>query len=310
MRVFVTGASGWIGQAVLKELIGNGHTVLGLVRSDTNAEIITALGADVLKGSIEDLETLKIAVSKCDGVIHLAFGKDFANFQALCEADNAAIEAMGEALEGTNRPFIVTSGTLILAQPKPEAEAVMAPFLGLVQARGRTETNALNFVSKGVRVIVLRLAPTNHGEGDRGFMSMLVEAATKNNLSAYVDSGSNVWPASHRLDTAIAYRLALEKAKSGAVYEVVSEDNIPTKAIAEAIGAKLNIPVVSKPVNEAMAHFGFIGLPLMAHNPVSGDLIKKELGWNPTHPSLFEDIKETTFSPPWEGLGDSSLKKD
>jgi nucleoside-diphosphate-sugar epimerase len=308
MRVFITGAAGWIGQAVVKELVNNGHKVLGLVRSDKNEEILAGLGAEVLRGSLDDLEILKKGASQSDGVIHLAFGKDFSNFHALVDTDNAVIEAMGSALEGTNRPFIVTSGTLLLAEPKHDVESALAPFLNMLQARGTSETNALKFVPKGVRVIVMRLAPTNHGDGDQGFIPMLFDVAKKQGVSAYVNDGSSVWPAAHRFDTAVAYRLALENAKAGSVYEVAAETNIPTKDIAEAIGAKLNIPTASKPANEAMAHFGFIGLPFMTNNPVSGNLIKKELGWKPFQRSLLEDIKELTTLSPFEELAEGAQR--
>jgi nucleoside-diphosphate-sugar epimerase len=295
MRVFVTGATGFIGQATVKELLQAGHQVLGLARSDESAAKLVALGAEAHKGDLNDLESLKSGAAASDGVIHLAFEHDFANFEKCCNTDKAAIEAIGGALEGTNRPFVMASGTLMISKMTPETEPYLAQFFQMAKIRGASETIALSLVPKGVHTVVLRLPPTNHGDGDKGFVPMLIETAKKSGESAYIADGSNVWPAVHYLDTATAFKLALEKAKPGSVFEVVADEGVPTKSIAELIGTKLNVPTVSKPREEAMAHFGFVAVPFMANNPVSGESIKQELGWKPVHPSLLDDIKDGTY---------------
>ncbi|KAM5356729.1 hypothetical protein ACJ41O_003375 [Fusarium nematophilum] len=271
MRVFVTGATGFIGKAVTKELLSAGHTVLGLARSDKAAEELTALGADVHRGSLHDLDVLEQGAAASDGVIHLAFIHDFANYMKSCQADQEDIWAMGNALAGSNRPLIITSGTMLL--PHGGLGTEDDPFDTLsptFAARGQSETLAKTFASKGVRTAVLRLAPVNHGDGDdHMFMSILIATAREKGSSVYVGDGLHRWPAVHYLDTAVAYRLALENSSAGSTFHIVAEEGVEMKAIAETIGERLGEPVESKSIEEAQEHFGSFGSVVGADNPVS-----------------------------------------
>lgn len=296
MRVFVTGASGLIGRALVKELLEAGHSVLGLARSDSAAKVLTELRADVLRGSIEDLETLKEGAKAADGIVHLAFIHDFSDYEASCQKDRVAITAMGTALEGTNRPLVVASGTLLLPKGRvgteDDAADMTDPF---VAARAKSESLTLDLASKGVRAMVVRLAPTNHGDGDPHFLAMITSIAHKTGVSAYIGDGKNHWPAVHRLDTAHLLLLALEKGKAGAVYHAVAEEGVQTKDIAAAIGKALGIPVVSKSSAEAQEHFGFIAALFSLDNLASGAKTRQELGWNPKQPGLITDIESGVY---------------
>ena len=295
MRVFLTGGSGFIGSVIIPELIGAGHQVLALARSDEAAEKLKSSGVDVLRGSLDDLDTLKRGASESDGVIHCAFVHDFSDYHGSVKKDRVAIEAIATVLEGTYRPFIITSGTLGLPPSEVITEEAVADPNSPLSARNLTENYVVELASKGVRSIVIRLPPSVHGKGDHGFIPMLIDVARKKGVSAYVGDGKNRWPSAHRLDVAKLYRLALEKGKAGAKYHGVSDHLTPLHEIAEVIGKHLNIPVVSKTQSEAGEHFGFLGLVLGIDNPVSSKLTQEELGWKPTQPVLLLDVAENYF---------------
>lgn len=296
MRVFVTGATGYIGRAVVQELLDAGHKVLGLTRSNQGAESLLAAGAEVQRGSLEDLESLKHGAIASDGVIHLAFDHDFSDYVGNCQKDRAAIEAMGTALEDTNRPLVVTAGTLPLPLDQLSTED-SAPDSDRPSAiRGAAEQVALSFVSKGVRVSIIRLPPTNHGKGDKGFIAAIVKVAKSTGVSAYPGDGLNRWPATHYLDTAKLFRLAVENAAAGTKLHAVAEESIPMKDIAEAIGKKLNIPTASKTTEEMAQHFGWLAVALDIDNPTSSAKTREQLGWTPVHTSLISDIENGCYT--------------
>lgn len=288
MRVFVTGASGWVGSAVVPELINAGHEVVGLARSEASAGALAAAGADVHRGSLEDLDTLREGAAKSDGVIHLAFIHDFNHFEAANKVDRQAIEAMGSALEGSGRPLLIASGVLTTAQGRPATEDD-PPLPGFPRSEAATIT--LDLAGKGVRSSVVRLPPTTHGRGDHGFIATIVGVARQRGVSGHVGDGSNVWAAVHRSDAARLYRLALEDATAGSVWHAVAEEGVPTRAIAEVIGRHLDIPVVSIAPEESAEHFGWIGVFWGANAPASSTLTQQRLGWQPTGPSLLEDLE-------------------
>jgi len=301
MRVFVTGASGWIGSAVVPELIGAGHQVVGLARSEASAAALAAAGAEVQRGTLDDLDTLRSAAAVSDGVIHLAFMHDIAfsgNFQGASDADRRAVETFGEVLAGSDRPFAIASGVLGLVSGRVATErdgqdpdpAMFAH--GGPAARLATAQVTLSFASCGVRSSVVRLSPTVHGDGDNGFVATLIAIARGRGVSGYIGDGSSRWPAIHRFDAARLFRLALEQAPAGSVLHGVAEEGVPTRAIAEAIGRQLNLPVVSIPPEEANAHFSFLGGFFGVDSPVSSALTRELLGWQPTHPGLIEDLDE------------------
>ena len=301
MRVFVTGASGWIGSAVVPELIGAGHQVTGLARSDASAAALTAAGAQVQRGTLDDLGSLRAAADASDGVIHLAFKHDIAfsgGFQDAAEADRRAIETFGEALAGSGRPFIIASGTLGLAPGRVATErddghvtgsAAAPPGSGPAMRLANAEMT-LSFASRGVRSSVLRLPPTVHGEGDNGFMAALVGMARASGVSGYLGDGSNRWPAVHRLDAAHLFRLALEQAPAGSVLHAVADEGVPIREIAEVIGRHLDVPVASIPPEQAAEQFGFLAGFVGLDAPASSELTRELLGWQPTHPGLIDDL--------------------
>ncbi|PWW06187.1 nucleoside-diphosphate-sugar epimerase [Paenibacillus cellulosilyticus] len=293
MRIFVTGATGFIGSAVVNELIEAGHQVVGLARSDKAAESLTAVGASVHFGALDDLDSLHKGAAEADGVIHLGFKTDFADFSDAVAADLRAVETFGAALEGSNKPFVFTTGTLVVAWSNPE------PILGTEDIpvdsnvpRGAAENAAISLADRGVRSSVVRLAPTVHGPGDHGFISMLIDIAREKGFSAYVGDGYNRWPAVHRLDASRLYRLAAESASAGSRLHAVGEEGIQFCDIAGAIGRNLNLPVVSISPEEAEAHFGFLGPFTFTDNPMSNTLTRERLGWRPVHPALIPDIEQ------------------
>ena len=299
MRVFVTGASGWIGSAVVPELIDAGHQVTGLARSDASAAALTAAGAEVLRGTIDDLDTLRDAAAACDGVIHLAFKHDTAfagGFQAAADADRRAVETFGEALADSGRPFVIASGTLGLAPGRLATErdgldpGSAAHLSGGPQTRHATALRTLSLASRGVRSSVLRLPPTVHGDGDHGFMATLVGIARDKGVSGYLGDGSHRWPAVHRFDAAHLFRLAVEEAPAGSVLHAVDDEGVPVRAIAEVIGRHLGLPVAAIAPEDAAGHFtwlsGFIGID----SPASSTLTRALLGWQPAQPGLLDDL--------------------
>jgi nucleoside-diphosphate-sugar epimerase len=288
MRVFVTGAAGFIGSATTKELIANGHQVLGLSRSDANAEAIRKMGAEVHRGSLADLDSLRGGAKAADGVIHTAFNHDFSQFAVNAEEDRRALEAMAMVLEGTNKPLISTSGLMGLA-PGATATEDMAP--GGMGSMRKSE-DVLAAAARGVRAMTVRLPPCTHDGIDGGFAPLIIAAARANGVSAYIGDGRNRWPAGHRRDAASLYRLALEKGAAGARYHAVGDEGIAFRDLAEVIGKRLNLPVVSKTQEEAGAHFGFLGMFAGLDAPASAALTQKALGWAPTHPGLIADIEK------------------
>jgi nucleoside-diphosphate-sugar epimerase len=292
MRVFVTGATGFIGTAVVRELIDAGHQVLGLARSDAAAQSLVALGADVHRGSLEDLESLRSGAAAADGVIHTAFIHDFSNYGPAAEADRRAIETLGSALAGSDRPLIITSGTLLAQRQGSLATEEDAPNPSFPR---KSEEAALALAARGLRPSVLRLAPSVHGNGDHGFVPRLISLAGEKGVSAFIGDGLNRWPAVHRLDAAHLYRLMIEKSSVGARYHGVADEGVPTREIAEVIGGQLNVPVVSKSREEAADHFGWIAHFFGLDAPASSALTQEQLGWRPVQPSLIADLNAAHY---------------
>ncbi|MDN3581758.1 SDR family oxidoreductase [Mucilaginibacter flavus] len=296
MRVFVTGATGFIGSAIVKELIGAGHQVLGLTRSDAGAEALVAAGADVHRGTLEDLESLRTGAAQCDGVIHTAFIHDFSKFQESCDTDRLVIDAIGSVLAGSNRPLIVTSGTgMGAAAPGQLAvESHAATSKTNHHPRVASEEAAAAVAAQGVNVSIMRLPPSVHDQGDHGFVPRLIGIAREKGVSAYVGDGANRWPAVHRLDAAKLYRLVIEKGES-ATYHAVGDGGIPTRQIAEVIGKHLNLPVASLSAQEAAVHFGWLAGFFGSDVPASAQLTQERTGWQATHPGLIEDLEEGDY---------------
>jgi nucleoside-diphosphate-sugar epimerase len=300
MRVFVTGASGWIGSAVVPELIGAGHQVTGLARSDASAAALTAAGAQVQRGTLDDLGSLRSAAAASDGVIHLAFKHDIAfsgGFQDAADADRRAVETFGEALADSGRPFVIASGTLGLAPGRVATErdghgtdSAATPLIGGAATRLANAEMTLSFASRGVRSSVVRLPPTVHGEGDNGFMAALVGVARDKGVSGYAGDGANRWPAVHRLDAAHLFRLALEQAPAGSVLHAIADEGVPIRAIADVIGRHLDLPVAAISPADAGQHFSWLAAFIATDSPASSTLTRELLGWQPTHPGLIDDL--------------------
>lgn len=291
MRVFVTGATGFVGTAVVQELIGAGHSVLGLSRSDEGAAALRAAGAQVHRGDLHDLDSLRSGAAAADGVIHLAFNHDFSKFVENCEMDRRAIEAIGSVLEGSERPLLVTSGLALVAPGRLATEADR-PSPGFPRM---SESAAEALAARGVRATAVRLAPSTHGAGDHGFLPILIKLAREKGVSAYIDDGSNRWPGVHRFDAARLYRLALESGAKGGPYHAVADEGVPFKEIARIIGWWLSVPVVSKTPEEADDHFGWFARFAGMDIPASSERTRKLLNWQPTHPDLLTDIDQKAY---------------
>ncbi len=293
MHIFVTGGSGQTGPAIVSELIAHGHAVTGLARSDKSSARLRELGAEVMPGSLDNLEVLARGAREAEGVIHMAFGGDFANPASMTERDCAAINAMGQVLVGSGKPLVLTSGTLVMPtgrvateQDEPDPQS-----LGTLRIPG--EEACLGFAAQGVRAIVLRLAPTVHGPGDYGFIPFLISTARRTRVSGFIAEGANRWPAVHRQDAATLYRLAVEKAPAGSRLHGTGESAITFETIAHLVGRTLGVPVVSISTEKAVAHFQnpFFAKAFAVDSPVSSAYTRELLGWHPRHPTLLQDLE-------------------
>jgi nucleoside-diphosphate-sugar epimerase len=293
MRVFVTGASGFIGSAVVADLIRAGHQVLGLSRSDSAARAVEAAGAEVHRGDLNDVNSLQSGAAQADGVIHTAFIHDFSKFQEVSAVDKRAIETLGEVLAGSNRPLVVSAGLGFLAPGRTASEDDAVPANPHVPRV--SEQTAESFAARGVRVSTIRL-PQVHDTRKQGLVSYAIAIARQRGVSAYVGDGANRWPAAHLFDVAPLYRLALEKASAGSRYHAVAEEGVPVKTIAEGIGRGLKVPVVSMTQEQANEHFGFLGLFAGMDMPASSTLTQQRLNWRPTHRGLIADLAEMDYS--------------
>ena len=292
MRVFVTGATGFIGSATVTELLAAGHQVLGLARNDAAAQTLERLGAEVHRGELADLDSLAAGARAADGVLHLAFIHDFHNYAESIEADRRAIQAMTRALEGSGKPFVGTSGTLLFGSGRAGTEADSLPTEGHVHPRAAAEALVLGAATRGVRASLVRLAPTVHGRGDHGFIPFIIQRARQNGVAAYVGDGSNRWPAVHRLDAARLFRLALDKAVPGSRFHGVAEEGIPMRAIAETIGRGLGVPARGLPPDQVAAHFDWMAGFVAIDNPSTSAITRESLDWRPDGPGLLNDLRE------------------
>ncbi|MBR1175840.1 SDR family oxidoreductase [Bradyrhizobium sp. KB893862 SZCCT0404] len=291
MRVFVTGATGFVGSAVVADLIASGHRVTGLARTEAGAAALAAMGAAVHRGSLEDHASLRSGAAASDGVLHLAFNHDFSKFADNCELDRQAILALGDELKGSERPLIVTSGVALLAPGRlaTEDDAAARHFPRV------SEATAEDLMQQGVRAGIVRLPPTTHGEGDHGFVPRLIAIAREKGAAAYIRDGNNRWPAAHRFDAARVYRLALEQGATARRYHAIAEEGVPFKAIAEVIGKRLGVPVVSKSADEAEAHFGWFARFAAIDVPTSSAKTRAALGWTPKEKGLIEDLDQPYY---------------
>lgn len=295
MRVFVTGATGFVGSAIVQELIGAGHQVLGMARSEEGARSLAATGAQVHRGDLTDLESLRSGAAMSDGVIHTAFNHDFSKFKESCEADRRIIEALGAGLAGSDRPLVITSAIGILAPGRLGLEETLANSSTTANPRVATEEAAGAVAARGVHVSVVRLPASVHDNGDHGFVPMVISAAREKGISAYAGEGLNRWPAVHRPDAARLYRLVLEKGAAGARYHAVAEEGITFREIAAVIGRRLNVPVEAKSPEEIAAHFGWLAHFVALDIPASSQRTREQLGWEPTGPGLIADVDHERY---------------
>ena len=297
MRIFVTGATGFIGSAIVQELIAAKHEVLGLARSDAAAASLAAAGAHVHRGSLADLDSLQRGAAGADGVIHTAFNHDFSKFKENCETDRRVIAALGSALAGSERRLIITSGTGLLTPGRgrigTEADAPSANSTAIPRIASEEAAAA----ARGARVSVVRLPPSVHGEGDHGFVPLLIKFARDKGVAAYVGDGRNRWPAVHRLDAAKLFRLAVEQGTAGARYHGVAEEGVPFRQIAGVIGRRLDVPVESLTPDEAASHFGWFAHFASLDSPASSQRTRQLLGWQPQQEGLIADINRDSYFP-------------
>jgi nucleoside-diphosphate-sugar epimerase len=296
MRVFVTGASGWIGSAVVDELLATGHEVTGLARSDASAAALEAKGVRVRRGDLDDLDGIRAGAEKAEAVIHLANKHDWSNPAASNAAERASTQTIGDALAGSGRPFLLAAGVAALAQGRPVTEADPSPFHGVDSPRGGSENLALEFVDRGVHTVSLRFSPTVHGTRDHGFIAYLAAVAREKGVSGYPGGGTNRWAAVHVRDAARMVALGLEKAPAGTRLHAVAEEGVPTREIAEAIGAAFDLPVASIAPDDVASHFGWIGGFFGMDMSASSAATRELLGWTPTGPTLVEDIEGGAYS--------------
>lgn len=287
MRVFVTGASGWIGSAVTAELIAAGHEVTGLARSEESAAKVEALGATVQRGDITDHDSLRAGAAGADGIIHTAFIHDFTAHENAAEVDYAAVRLFGDLLEGTGDPLVIASGILgavSVETDRPDPATSWSPRL-------KTEAEMLSYVDRGIRSSAVRLAPTVHGDGDHGFMSVLVGIDREKGSAGYIGDGTSTWPAVHRLDAARLFRIALEDAPGDTVLHAIDDEGVEMRAIAEVIGRHLDVPTASVSPDDAVEHFGWLGRFLAIDSTASSAITRERFGWEPTHAGLIEDLE-------------------
>jgi nucleoside-diphosphate-sugar epimerase len=296
MRVFLTGATGFIGSAIVPDLIGAGHQVLGLARSEAGAEALLRAGAEVHRGDLDDIPSLLAGAANSDAVIHTAFNHDFSKFVANCENDRKVIEALGSVLSGSDRPLIITSGTgmanTVPGEPALEGNEIIT---SAGHPRAASEEAGATVADRDCRVMVMRL-PQVHDTRKQGLVTYAIQAARAKGVSAYVGDGLNRWPAAHVLDTAQLYRLALEKGKAGGKYHAVAEEGVTVREIAEAIGQGLNIPVVSLSTEEAQEHFGWLATFVGFDLPASSEQTRRELGWSPNGPGMLSDLRDMDYA--------------
>ena len=301
MRIFVTGASGWIGAAIVPRLVDSGHQVVALARSDAAATVVADSGAQVQRGSLDDLDVLREATAGSDGVIHAAFKHDLAfsgDFQGAATADRRAVEAIGEVLAGSDRPFVIASGTLGLSPGRVATERdghdldAAEHYPAGPRTRMATAEHVLGLAHRGVRSSIVRLAPTVHGDGDHGFVATLVAIARNKGVSGYIGDGANRWPGVHRFDAAELFCLAVTDAPAGSTLHGIAEEGVPIREVAEVIGRHLDLPVASISPDAAAEHFSWLAGFIGADSPASNTLTRELLGWEPTHPGLIEDLDQ------------------
>ncbi|GAA3731568.1 SDR family oxidoreductase [Streptomyces tremellae] len=296
MRVFVTGATGWIGSAVVDELLSAGHEPLGLARSDAAEEALKTKGAAVLRGDLDDLDSLRRGAAAADAVIHLANKHDWGDPAESDRSERAAVGALGDELTGTGRPFVVAAPLSGIAEGRPATEDDPSPAVGPGSDRGGSENLALDYAARGVRTVITRFAPSVHGRGDWGFVNFLTTAARERGVSGYVGDGSAAWSAVHRADAARLVRLGMEHAPAGTRLHAVAEEAVPTRAVAEAIGDALGLPVVSVEPGDAGGHFGFVGGFFASTMTASSVATRRLLSWEPTGPTLLTDIRTGAYT--------------